>query len=294
MTVVLTQTLVTGILLAGLYAVFSLGLSLSWGLLHTINFAHFSFAFVAAYVTYELATELAWDPLLTIVVTIPIGVLLGVAMHLFVTFFKIDVFGSLIVSFGVFLILEALLTMIWTADLVRIPLDANPYFTRSFVIGPFIVPFVGLIAFGAALVACSGVYWLLNRTYPGKGIRAFVQDPEMAAACGVNYRRLSLLVAAVAGASVGATGTIIALVFSLTPTGVELWIAVIFAVVLLGGLANPVGVAGAALLIGLVESFTRQFADPAMARMMALVVLIVALIFKPEGLFPAAVEEARE
>jgi branched-chain amino acid transport system permease protein len=160
--------------------------------------------------------------------------------------------------------------------------------------GPFVVPFVGLVAAIAALIACVAVYWLLNRTYAGKGIRAFVQDPEMAAACGVNYRRLSTLVAAVAGATVGATGTIIAMVFVLTPTGSELWIAVIFAVVLLGGLANPIGVAGAALLIGLVESFTRQFADPAMARMMALVVLIIALIFKPEGLFKPAVEEARE
>lgn len=292
--VVLTQTLVTGILLAGLYAIFSLGLSLKWGLLHTINFAHFSFAYLCAYITYQLAISLNWDPLATLAVTIPTGVLLGIGLHLFIITFKIDVFGSLIVSFAVFLIFEALMSWIWTADLVRIPLDLNPYFVRALVIGPFIVPFVGLIAAAAALIACGGVYWLLNHTYPGKGIRAFVQDPEMAAACGVNYRRLSLLVAAVAGGSVGATGTIIAMVFVLTPTGVELWIAVVFAVVLLGGLANPLGVMGAALLIGLVESFTRQFADPSLARMMALVVLIIALIFRPEGLFRPAVEEARE
>jgi branched-chain amino acid transport system permease protein len=110
----------------------------------------------------------------------------------------------------------------------------------------------------------------------------------------VNYKRLSLLIAGASGATVGATGTIIGMVFVLTPTAAEIWIAVIFAVVLLGGLANPIGVAAAALLIGLVESFTRQFADPAMARLMALLVLAVALVFRPEGLFKPVVEEAHE
>ena len=294
MVTVLSQTIVTGVLLAGLYAIFGLGLSLGWGLLHTINFGHFAFAFLSAYVTYELATAAGWDPLLTVIVTIPLGVLLGIALQLFVTATKIDVFGTLIVTFGLFLIFEAGMTLYWTADLQRIPLELNPYFTRAFRAGPFIMPFVGLLAFGSAVIACGGVYWLLNRTYAGKGIRAFVQDPEMAGVLGVNYRRLSLLVAAVAGATVGGTGTIIGMLFVLTPSAAELWVAVIFAVVLLGGLANPLGIAGAALIIGLVESAMRQFADPAMARLAALVVLILALIFRPEGLFKPAVEEARE
>jgi branched-chain amino acid transport system permease protein len=289
-----TQTLVTGILLAGLYSIFALGLSLTWGLLHTINFAHFGFAFLTAYVTYELATNAGWDPLLTLAVTIPIGVLLGLGLQLFVTTFKIDVFGSLIVTFAFFLIIEASMTMIWTADLRRIPFAENPYFVKAYSVGPLTIPFVSLMALVAAVIACTGVYWLLYRTYAGKGIRAFVQDPEMAAAFGVNYKRLSLLIAGVAGATVGATGTIIGMVFVLTPTAAEIWIAVIFAVVLLGGLANPIGVAAAALLIGLVESFTRQFADPAMARLMALLVLALALVFRPEGLFKPVVEEARE
>jgi branched-chain amino acid transport system permease protein len=290
----ITQTLVTGVLLAGLYSIFALGLSLMWGLLHTINFAHFGFAFLTAYVTYELATNAGWDPLLTMVVTIPIGILLGVALQLFVTTFKIDIFGTLIVTFALFLILEASMTLIWTADLVRIPREAHPYFAQAFSLGPLNVPVLSLVALVAAVVACTGVYWLLYRTYAGKGIRAFVQDPEMAAAFGVNYQALSLLIAGVAGATVGATGSIIGMVFVLTPTASEIWIAVIFAVVLLGGLANPIGVAAAALLIGLVESFTRQFADPAMARLMALLVLVLALVFRPEGLFKPVVEEARE
>lgn len=291
---IVAQTVVTGILLAGLYAIFALGLSLSWGVLRTINFAHFSFAFLAAYVTYELATTAGWDPLLAFAVTIPIGVLLGLALQLFVTVFRIDVFGTLIVTFAVFLIAEATMTMVWTADFVRIPLEANPYFTRAYPVGPFTVPFLGLLAVTASLVACGGVYWLLYRTRVGTGIRAFVQDPEMASAFGVNDRGLALLVAGIAGGSAGAAGTIIGMLFVLTPTAPEIWIGVIFAVVLLGGLANPAGVVGAALIIGLVESLTRQFADPAMARLMALVALVLALVFRPGGLFRPIAEEARE
>jgi branched-chain amino acid transport system permease protein len=291
---IVTQTLVTGTLLAGLYAIFALGLSLQWGLLHTINFAHFGFVFLSAYVTYELATTAGWDPLTAVLVTAPLGALLGVALQLFVTTFKIDVFGTLIVTFALFLVFEAAMTMQWTSDLVRIPLEQNTYFVSSFRIGPFTFPQVGVMAVVSAIVACGAVWWMLNRTHAGKGMRAFVEDPEMASAFGVNYRRLALLVAVIAGATTGITGTIIGIQFVLTPTAAEVWIAVIFAVVLLGGLANPIGVIGAALIIGMVESFTRQFADPAMARLMALVVLAVVLVFRPDGLFKPLVEEGRE
>lgn len=291
---VLLQTLATGIALAGLYSLFAIGLSLGWGLLHTINFAHFSFVLLAAYVTYDLTTIAGWDPLTAIVVTAPIGAALGIALQLFITRFHIDVFGSLIVTFGLFLALEAALAMRYTADLLRIPSEMNPLFTQALRIGPMRVSMLLAIATVMALVCCLGVWWLLTHTATGRGIRAFVQEPEMAAAFGVNYPRLALIVAAIGGATAGLTGTIIGMYLSLTPTVVELWIAVVFAVVLLGGLANPIGVMGAALVIGMVESLTRQFADPAMARLMALVVLVVALVFRPEGLFRRLVEEARE
>lgn len=291
---VLLQTVATGIALAGFYALFALGLSLGWGLLHTINFAHFSFVALSAYVTYELSVSAGWDPLTTVLVTAPLGALLGLALQLFVTTFKIDVFGTLIVTFGLFLAFEAVMAMRWTADLRRLPLDLNPYFTQSLRLGQIRVSMLLAIVTVMAIVACLGVWYLLKHTATGRGIRAFVQEPEMASAFGVNYRRLALLIAGIAGATAGLTGTIFGMYLSLTPTVVELWIAVVFAVVLLGGLANPVGVMGAALVIGLVESFTRQFADPAMARLMALVVLAVALVFRPEGLFRRLVEEARE
>lgn len=290
---VLIQTLATGLVLAGLYALFALGLSLGWGLLHTISFMHFSIVLLTAYITYELATVYGWSPLTAIVVNVPVGALLAVLLQLFVTRFRIDVFGTLIVTFGVFLAFEAAIAMRWSVDFRTIPFGQNPLYVRPVNIGPARLPAVFVIATVIAVLMCVGAWWVLTRSNIGRAVRAFVEDPEIAQSFGVNYRSLALLIAAFAGATGGMTGTLFGINYTLTPTGIEIWIAVIFAVVLLGGLANPVGVMGAAAIIGIVESLTRQYGDPSWARLSALAVLALALVFRPEGLFKRLVEEAR-
>jgi branched-chain amino acid transport system permease protein len=290
---VLLQTLATGIVLAGLYALFALGLSLGWGLLHTISFVHFSIVLLTAYVTYELATVYGWNPLTAVIVNIPIGAALAILLQLFVAHFRIDVFGTLIVTFGLFLAFEAAVAMRWSVDFLTIPFAQNPLYVRPIIIGPVRLPVVFVIATGLAVIACLGSWWLLTRSTSGRAIRAFVEDSEIAESFGVNYRRLALLIAALSGATGGLTGTLFGINYTLTPTGIEIWIAVVFAVVLLGGLANPIGVMGAAVIIGVVESLVRQYGDPSWARLSALVVLALALVFRPEGLFKRLVEEAR-
>lgn len=290
---VLIQTLASGVVLAGLYALFALGLSLGWGLLHTISFMHFSVVLLTAYVTYELATTYGWNPLAAVIVNMPLGALLAIALQLFVTHFRIDVFGTLIVTFGIFLAFEAAIAMRWSVDFLTIPFAQNPLYVRPVVLGPVRLPAVFVIATAIAVVACLGVWWLLTRSTAGRAIRAFVEDAEIAEAFGVNYRQLALLIAAISGVTGGLTGTLFAINYTLTPTGIEIWIAVVFAVVLLGGLANPIGVMGAAVIIGIAESLTRQYGDPSWARLAALAVLAAALVFRPEGLFKRLVEEAR-
>lgn len=290
---VLLQTLATGIVLAGLYAIFALGLSLGWGLLHTISFLHFSIVLLTAYITFELATAFGWSPISTMLVNIPVGAVLAVLLQLFVTRFRIDVFGTLIVTFGVFLAFEAAIAMRWSVDFLTIPFAQNPLYVRPVNIGSIRLPAVFVIATVLAVVMCVGAWWFLTRSTSGRAVRAFVEDPEIAESFGVNYRSLALLIAAFSGATGGMTGTLFGINYTLTPTGIEIWIAVVFAVVLLGGLANPLGVMGAAAIIGIVESLTRQYGDPSWARLSALAVLALALVFRPEGLFKRLVEEAR-
>jgi branched-chain amino acid transport system permease protein len=290
---ILLQTLATGVVLAGFYSLFAIGLSLGWGLLHTISFMHFSVVLLTAYITYELATTFGWNPLYAVFVNVPLAVVLSVLLQLFVTYFRIDVFGTLIVTFGLFLAFEAAIALRWSVDFRTIPFAQNPLYVQPITIGPVRLPVVFVIASVLAIIICGGTWWLLTRSTPGRAIRAFVEDSEIAESFGVNYRRLALLIAALSGATGGITGTLFGINYTLTPVGIELWIAVIFAVVLLGGLANPLGVMGAAVIIGVVESFVRQYGDPSWARLAALAILALALVFRPEGLFKRLVEEAR-
>ena len=287
------QTLITGVLLGGLYAVFALGMSLSWALLRVINYAIFAFVFLAAYLTYDLATSHGMDPLLSVLVTIPASVLLSCLLQAFTTATKIDTFGSLIVTFGIFLVIQSAITLIWKNDLVRIPLEQNPYFERAWHAGPFTVPFLGVFSLGCAVVLCLVSYWLLHVSFAGKAMRAAVQDPDMAAAFGINAVRLGYVVAVICGVSIAVAGSSIGMLFVLTPSAAQTWVAVVFATVLLGGLGNPRGLLASAMILALAASATQRFADPALANLAPLVLLVVVILFRPQGLFRPAVETSK-
>ncbi len=279
------QALISGILLGGLYAILTIGLSLTWGMLKVINLAHFALAFLAAYLTYQLSTSFGLDPFLTVIITAPLFFLIGVGLQWFFNKFDVSEFNSLLVSFGLFIILQALMTAFWTADYRRIAADINPYATESFWIGPFALPIPQFGAFVVAIIISALTIYALNYTYLGKALRAISQDRDMAAAFGVDYRKISMLLMGVSTAYAAVAGVFIAMIFALFPeAGVE-WIGVIFAIVILGGLANVQGAIGASLLIGVVQAFTSAVADAGMAPLVTFTLMIVALLFKPEGLF---------
>lgn len=287
------QTLITGVLLGGLYTIFALGMSLSWALLRVINYAIFAFVFLAAYLTYDLATAHGIDPLLSVLITIPASVALTCLLQAFTTATKIDIFGSLIVTFGIFLVIQSAITLAWTNDLVRIPLRQNPYFERAWHAGPFTVPFLGIFALGCAAVLCLLSYWLLHVSFAGKAMRAAVQDPDMAAAFGINAIRLGYVVAVICGVSIAVAGSSIGMMFVLTPSAAQTWVAVVFATVLLGGLGNPRGLLASAMILALAASATQRFASPALANLAPLVLLVAVILFRPQGLFRPAVETSQ-
>src|SRR5512145_1330324 len=104
------QALISGLLLGGVYAILAIGLSLTWGMLKVINLAHFAFAFLAAYITYQISTSFGVDPFLTLLVTIPLFFVIGIGLQWFFNRFEVSEFNSLLVSFGLFIILQAVMT----------------------------------------------------------------------------------------------------------------------------------------------------------------------------------------
>lgn len=279
------QALISGILLGGLYGAIAIGLALTWGILKIINLSHFSFVILAAYVTYQLSTSLRLDPFLTMVVTVPLFFLLGIVLQWFFETFHVDEFMSLLVTFGLFIIFESAMQWVWSADHRIIPPDLNIFLGKSIWIGPFALPILRLASFVTATFISGLTVYLLYYTYEGKALRALSQDREIAGAFGINYRRLAMGLSGLAGAYAAVAGAFIGMIYGVTPGAAIEWLPVIFAVVILGGLSNAFGVFAAGVIIGVTEQVTSVVADAGVAPLVTFVLLIIALLIKPEGLF---------
>ena len=192
----LAQAVASGVLIGGLYATMSVGISLSWGALKIINLAHFSFILLGAYMTYQLTTSFGTDPFLVIIVVFPVFFLAGALLQVFFEWAKVDEFKSLLISFGLFIIFQSLARTIWTADFRRIGSENNPYDSASIFVGGVALQVPLISAFVAALIIAVGTSLLLARTHFGRAARAVVQDSEMARAFGIDPRRVAVVLSA--------------------------------------------------------------------------------------------------
>jgi len=279
------QALISGTLIGGLYGIIAVGVTLNWGMLQVINLAHFSFFFLAAYLSYQFSIENELDPFLALFFTIPLFFVLGVALQWFFEVFEIEEFVSLLVTFGLFVILESVMREIWTADLRTLPIATVPYRVRSVWIGPFALRIPQLAVFLTSVTMSAITWYFLNRTYAGKALRAISQDKAIAGAFGVNHRRLALLLGGISGIYAAVAGAFVAVMFVLRPDGATEFIGVIFAVVILGGLGNTAGAFGAGIIVGMAQSLTSATIGPGFAPLVTFSLLILVLLFRPEGLF---------
>ena len=275
----LGQSVVSGLLAGGLYGLLALGLSLSWGLLRLVNLAHFALALLGAYLTYQLGHVLHWAPWTAAVAIVPVFFVLGVLLHALFTRFRVTELTSLLVTFGLAVILESVIQWFWTADFRRYE---TPYASASFRVGPLFVPVLELLAWLTAATLALATWAWLRFTYLGKALRAAAEDPAIAGAFGVNHRRHAFVLSGVSAAYAGVAGSFIALIATLAPAQIWAWLGVVFAVVIIGGLGNPVGALLAGCLIGVSESVTMAVAAPAWAPLVSFSILILVLILRPE------------
>ncbi len=275
----LGQSLLSGLLIGGLYGVLGLGLSLTWGMLRLINLAHFALAFLGAYLTYQLAISFRMDPLLTLILILPVFFVLGVALQAVFARLNLNEFTSLLVTFGLTVIIESLIQWVWTADFRRLE---SGYGTVSFKVGALFVPLAELLAFLTAAVLSFLTWVWLRWTYVGKAMRASAEDPQIAAAFGVDHRRLGLLLSGVSAAYAAVAGAFIALSHTLAPSQIYAWIGVIFAAVIIGRLGNPLGPLVAGIVIGVSEAMTMAVTAPGWAPLVSFALLILALLLRPE------------
>ena len=273
----LAQSILSGVFVGALYGLLGLGLSLSWGLLKLINLAHFGFAFLAAYLCYQMAA-MGVDPLLSLGLIVPLFFALGALLHWAMARFQITPFNSLLLTFGLTGIIEAIIQSIWTADFRKLE---SSYGEHTWKVAGLYVPLPEIITLALAAGLSFSVWAELRYTDLGKALRASAEDPAVAAAFGINERRNALLLAGTCSALASVAGVCLALGFTLAPSQIYAWVGVVFAAVMLGGLGRALAPLVAGIVIGVSEAVTMAVTAPSWAPLVSFTLLIAILLLRP-------------
>ena len=262
--------------IGSLYGLLGLGLSLSWGMLRQVNLAHFALAFLGGYLTFQLSGRL--DPFVALAVIAPLFFLAGMALHWFLTRFKVTLLNTLLVTFGLTSVMEAAIQWIWTADFHRMD---NAYAGVRWRLGPLFLSFPDLLTLLFASGLSLALWAILRYTDLGRAIRATTEDAAMAAAFGVNEKLLGYLVSGLAAAFAAVAGLCIALNHTLAPVQIYAWMGVVFAAVMMGGLGRALGPLVAGVVIGVSEALTMALTAPTWAPLVSFSLLIGLLLLRP-------------
>jgi branched-chain amino acid transport system permease protein len=274
----LAQSILSGIFIGSLYGLIGLGLGLTWGLLRQINLSHFGLVFLSAYMSYHMATVWHMDPWLSLLILPPLFFAFGVGMQWVMARFQISPFNSLLVTFGVAVVIESLIQAIWTADFRRMETHYND---MKFSVGSLYVPIPELLTLLLSVSIALLIWAAMRYTDLGKALRAMAEDGPIAAAFGINQKGLSLMLAGICAALAAVAGICLAMTYTLTPSQIFAWVGVVFAVVMLGGLGSALGPLVGGVIIGVSEAITMAVASPSWAPIVSFSLLIFLLLLRP-------------
>jgi branched-chain amino acid transport system permease protein len=280
----LSTPIVMGILLGGLYGVIALGLSLVFGVIKEINIAHGDFVILGSYLAYVAMTIIGLDPIMSLIIGMPILFGLGFAIqkYLLNRAFKISMDATLIIAFGISIILENIYQLIWS------PLSrglTTPYSLESLSAGPIHIPLVYLLDFIAATVVMIFLREFLTRTYLGRAIRAAAQDRKAAHLMGINTDQVYAFTFAISAVLAAIAGVFLGLTFPFTPTSGMSFLIIALGVIVLGGLGSILGTFVGAIAFGLVQTIGGYFFGVAAQMLAAYVMVLVVLAVIPRGIF---------
>lgn len=275
------QALTLGLLTGGFYGLLALGLSLIFGVIKIFNIAHGDFAVLGAYGAYWLSRLYGIGIVGSFLVVTVIFALSGVVIQRGVM--KRAMSGgpdsTLIVSFGLILCLENIMTYFWTGNTRQITV-----LQTSFYLDGIILPSSYLYAFVASIAISVGLYLVLTRTFLGKAIRAVSIDEGAASLMGVNTRRIQEIGFSIGLALAGVAGVVLGILYPFSPTAGLYYVLIAFVVIILGGAGNPLGALVAGLLLGVVESIA-SLVSTSMVTLVAFAFFLLVLYLRPHGIF---------
>jgi branched-chain amino acid transport system permease protein len=282
------QILVFGLFVGGLYGVAAVGLSLVFGVLRVLNVAHGELLMFGGYASFWLFSMLGVDPFVSLVLTAPalflVGLLLNLLLFAHVSRLEEEtkIKNSLLIGFGLALVLQSLAIQLWTADERSI----NPAYAGLGVnVLGIALPFTRLAGLAVAILVILALHVFLRTTYFGKAIRATAEDWEAATLAGVNVRFVYLVTFALGSALAGVAGTLVSVGYTIAPSIGVAWSIKALIVVVLAGLGSILGVLGAGLLLGLIEAISVFAIGAPYREVVGLVLFVLVLLLRPQGLF---------
>jgi branched-chain amino acid transport system permease protein len=283
---IIAAAAINGLLLGGIYTLVASGLTLIYGVLHIINFAHGSMLMLAMFGVYYLLTLLGIDPYLSIFIMVP-------AMYVFGYLLYKGLIGRLssgkdenilLVTLGLSILIENLALMFFKGDSRTILVS---YSDTMVELGPAFVPLPKLISFIVAMVLCAALGLFMQRTDTGRAIRAVAKERVGARLVGIDVDRIFAISYGIGLATLGAAASLMMPMFYVSPTVGHVFVLVAFTVVVLGGMGSFLGAVVGGLIIGLTESFCGLFLGESMGKIGISLIFILILLLRPSGLFGA-------
>jgi len=286
MTDLILQTLVSGLLVGGCYALMATGLNLVWGVMEIINFAHGAFLILGMYITYWGYVLLGIDPYLSLPIAMVLLFALGWALQGVVLN---PIMGeerwasaTLLITFGVSIFLLNLALLVWGPTPRALSYSLSDAHIQ---LGSIIIRVPQLVGFGISVLFLLSLEYFLKRTKLGRAIRATAQNSEGARLMGINVPMIYKLTFGIGAAGSAAAGTILMTFLQVNPhIGLGL-ILMAFAICVIGTMGNYVGAFIGGLIIGVVEAFSAVLVLPSIKMMGVYIVFLIVLLMKPEGIF---------
>ncbi len=282
---VLGQSIVSGLLMGFVYALIAVGLTLLWGLMEIVNFAHGEFLMLAMYATFWMAVLFGLDPIVSLPISAAILFAVGVIVYkgIIGRVLRGPMLAQIVATFGLGVFLRSSAQFLWSPDYRviqhpilegRIGLPGDIFLSRSMVVASI-----------AALAVFGGLYWFVTRTEVGLAIRATSEDRDAAALMGISSERIFTLGWGIGALCVGVAGSLLANFFYVFPSVGFLFGLISFVAVALGGFGSIIGALIAGVIIGLVESLAGILIDPALKYLAVYSMYLLVVIVRPQGFF---------
>jgi len=280
---IVAQAVINGLLIGGIYALVSIGVTLIFGVVKIVNFAQGEFVMIGMYITFFLATQFGMDPIVSLIVSMPVLFVIGLGVQHFLLrrVLGLNDLPQIFLTFALSLLILNVALMLLTPNYRTVH---TSYSDEALHFFGLYVPVAKLIAFGVAMLLSAILWVFLRATDLGKAMRAASQNREVAQLMGINPHRVFAVALGIALALAGAAGSLLMPFYPAYPMVGQVFVLMAFVAVVLGTLGNVAGALVASLLMGIAESLGIQFIGADSGLIVVFLLLLITLAVRPSGL----------